>query len=244
MRFTLLNGLISSALFYAACVKAQEYHDGCNKIKDIAAKCEEDHYGYVTELVLNDDVKVDEDFFESLIGLEKLTILSPQEYLTQNDFNGISTIVTLEDLTINFSRQNNELDTSVFKNNPNLKYLNLHGFNGKINLDGFKNLISVDLLFDELNQSIINDLGNLPNLESVFIEINDETKNLDFKPLKNNENLSYLYVKGQNEKHSHSKRLGNHLLKDFKYIDSLSLERIDLNQSDIDEISELSKLGF
>eukprot|EP00833_Pecoramyces_ruminatium_P017163 jgi/Orpsp1_1/1191195/evm.model.d7180000084076.1 len=140
MRFTLLNGLISSALFYAACVKAQEYQDGCNRIKKFASKCEEDHYGYVTELQLRDDVKVKEDFFESLIGLEKLTITSSQEYLTQNDFDGISTIVTLEDLQINISRQNNELDTSVFKNNPNLIHLNLNGFNGKVGFEGFQKL--------------------------------------------------------------------------------------------------------
>eukprot|EP00833_Pecoramyces_ruminatium_P004969 jgi/Orpsp1_1/1179001/evm.model.c7180000067530.1 len=242
MRFNLLNGLISSSLFYAACVKAQEYHNGCNKIKDIAYKCEEDHYGYVTELILNSDIKVEEDFFESLIGLEKLTISSSQEYLTQKDFDGISTIVTLTELNVNIQREGNELDISVFKNNPNLKILNLNGFNGAIGFEGFEKLETLYFLDNELKQSFLDGIGQLPNLENVYLEINDESKDLDFTYLRNNENLSTLHIQGQNDKHDHSKRLGNHLLKDFKYIDTLSLKRIDLNQDDINDISGLNDL--
>eukprot|EP00833_Pecoramyces_ruminatium_P000361 jgi/Orpsp1_1/1174393/evm.model.c7180000049923.1 len=198
MRFNLLNGLIGSALFYFSSVKAQEYQDSCNKIKDITTKCVEDDYGYITEITIN----------------------GGQPYITQDDINEIATLVSLEEINFNFGRDRskNNLDINVLKNLVNLTYLNLNFYTGEINLKGFNSLKTLDLLFYyKLNQSIIDDLGELPELEN-------------------------FHILGEHEKRENRKKLGNHLLKGFKNIDTLFLERITLNQDDIDDISELSRL--
>eukprot|EP00833_Pecoramyces_ruminatium_P006844 jgi/Orpsp1_1/1180876/evm.model.c7180000074972.1 len=71
MRFNYFKGLLSSALFFAFYANAQEYQDGCNKAKKIAKRCEEDQYGYVTELIQgNVNVKKGE-LSHLLFGIEK-----------------------------------------------------------------------------------------------------------------------------------------------------------------------------
>eukprot|EP00833_Pecoramyces_ruminatium_P005168 jgi/Orpsp1_1/1179200/evm.model.c7180000068404.1 len=58
MRFNAIKGLLSSVLFCAFYVNAQEYSDGCNRLRKISEKdngsftisaCKEGHYGYIHE---------------------------------------------------------------------------------------------------------------------------------------------------------------------------------------------------
>jgi len=246
MKFVNLKGLFTSALFFTLCVKAQEYTNGCNKIKSIAYKCEEDHYGYVTGLDLESKADVEKNVFSNLKDLEKLTIDGLQDKLKQYHFDEIATLPGLKEVHLSFtdiSESDEKLDMSVLNKLEKLTYLDLTFYRaGDINVKGFNSLKKLDLSECDPTQTIINDIGNLKNLEDLTIEIDNETKKLDFSPIKKNKKITTLKIIGTNDKHEHQKELVKNTLKGFTNVKNLSLERIKFSQSDIDDLSELSQI--
>jgi len=171
MRFNCLKSLIGSALFYSLCVKSQEYQgSGCKDIQEIAESCEESNYGFVTALVIKENVEIVEETIINLSSLKKLTLGS---------------VIT---------------------------------------------------------QSNIDEIGELKNLKELTLILNENSKGLDFDPIRKNKKIKTLYLVSENEKDKQFIELKKHTLEDFKYVKNLYLERITLNQKDIKDIKSLSQL--
>eukprot|EP00833_Pecoramyces_ruminatium_P018744 jgi/Orpsp1_1/1192776/evm.model.d7180000095819.1 len=171
MRFNYFKGLLSSALFFAFYANAQEYQDGCNEAKKIAKRCEEDHYGYVTELEFKENVNVKKgELSHLLFGIEKLIIDDSQDSLQQYHYDEIANLDNLRELHLNFFNSGSKkLNMNVFKDLKFLSYLDLAHYYpdnlNEINLKGFNNIKKLNLFYTYLTQTILNDVGKLKNLE-------------------------------------------------------------------------------
>jgi len=262
MKFNyLLKGIIYSFLIFAICVKSEslELQDvklNQEAINDIGSKnldilklynvTFEKNLNYeslkgIKELNVFDYCEFENNFFSSLKSLKKIFIEDNQN-IKQFHIDEISTLPNVEEVVFNFSSGDANIDLNVLKNLKNLTTLDLSYYGGKVNLNGFKSLKTLNLRNLKLNQSIINDIGEFPNLETLYITYDIESKNLDLGPLKKMKSLSNLFINGLNEKYDHHKELGTNALKGFDNIKKLYLERFILKQSDIDDIASLAKL--
>ena len=106
-----------------------------------------------------------------------------------------------------------------------------------------KNLETLNLRDGVLTQDFINRIGESTKLETLYITYFADSADLDFSPLKKIKSLDTLHINGDNEQGSHQKKLAANTLKGFDSLEELSLERIILTQSDIDDIAALPELS-
>eukprot|EP00833_Pecoramyces_ruminatium_P015820 jgi/Orpsp1_1/1189852/evm.model.d7180000074971.1 len=136
---------------------------------------------------------------------------------------------------------------NVFKDLKFLSYLDLAHYYpdnlNEINLKGFNNIKKLNLFYTYLTQTILNDVGKLKNLEELNIEIDNSSRNLDFKPLKNNENISIINIRSRDgQRGGDGRKLGKNMLKGFNNVKEFSFESIEFNQDAIDQLSKLTQV--
>jgi len=164
--------------------------------------------------------------------------------IQQYHIDEISTLSSLEELIYDInSASSDDVDFSPLKNLKNIKRCYIkRGYNENLNLESLKDVKHLELEIVVTSQSDVDKLAALPNLELAHLVIIKDEDNLDLSSLKKNKNITGITIEGSNDKHDHEKTLKKNLLKGFSNIKSLTIERIDLNQSDIDDIATLTQL--
>jgi len=196
----------------------------------------------VKELKISgDNCKIDKNFIKGFKNLKILTIESSQPYIDQSFIDELSNISTIEELNLNFYTDK-DLNLNVLKKLENLSNLDFLFYGDTIDVSGFKSLKKLDLRGERMTQDLINIIGELPILETLYITYFADSGDLDFSPLKKIKSLFSLFINGENDKYDHHKKLAKNTLKGFDNIKYLYLERIILKQSDIDDITSLTNL--
>jgi len=210
MRLNCLKGLIGSALFYAICVKGQEYQGSeCEKIKDIAHECEESNYGFVTSLIVKENVRIKKGVIANLDSLEKLTLSG--SIIRQCNINDIGKLKNLKELTLILNDITKKLDFDPIRENKSIETLQIVGQNDRDyhykilkenTLKNFKHVKNLNLRNIILSQDDINDIASLSKLKSLSFELCN-FKNINIEPLNKLSKLttvnfdSVLYLQGR-----------------------------------------------
>jgi len=175
----------------------------------------------------------------TLKGFDYLKELSLERIiLTQSDIDDIAALPELSEVRFDFCDVENG-NINALKNRENLTINGLSELEIEVNTASE----SLNLRDIKLTQELIDNIRKSTKLETLYITYFTDSAELDFTPLKKVKTLTTLYIDGDNEKNSHQKKLAANTLKGFDYIEKLSLERIILTQSDVDDISALSELS-
>ncbi|OUM62718.1 carbohydrate-binding module family 18 protein [Piromyces sp. E2] len=173
--------------------------------------------------------------------------------LSQDNINEIATLTSLENLTFSRCEEFDKLDFSPIEKLDKISELKIlfsygrfyseHSL-GKNILKYFKPLKALVLFGMQISQDNINEIGTLTNLEELNIQVNSS---VDLKPLMNLNKLSvcildyYEFIMDESEFEDGDidYKIDLNLPKNIK---KLKIEKIEITQNNIEEISNLSSL--